>query len=68
MARVVHSCWVAFAKTGVPACSGAPPWPAYSRNADQLMEFGLSTGVRAHFRKPQLDAVQAHAAALLDGR
>ena len=68
MARLTHSCWVAFAKTGVPTCTGAPPWPAYRRAADQLMEFGLSTGVRAHFRKPQLDAVQALQADRLDGQ
>jgi para-nitrobenzyl esterase len=68
MARVVHSCWVAFAKRGVPACAAAPPWPAYSRAADQLMEFGLSTGVRTHFRTPQLDVVQATQAAVLGGR
>jgi para-nitrobenzyl esterase len=52
----MHSCWVAFAKTGVPTCSGAPPWPAYTPASDQLMEFGLTTEVQTHFRKPLLDA------------
>ena len=28
--RLVHSCWVSFAKTGVPACTGAPAWPAFT--------------------------------------
>jgi hypothetical protein len=32
------------------------------------MEFGLSTGVRTHFRTPQLDVVQATQAAVLGGR
>jgi para-nitrobenzyl esterase len=58
LARVMHSCWVAFAKTGVPTCAGAPAWPAYTPAGDQLMEFGISTGVRQNFRKPQLDAQQ----------
>jgi para-nitrobenzyl esterase len=62
LASTVHSCWVAFAKTGVPTCTGAPAWPAYRANSDRLMEFGLTTGVREHFRKSELDA-QTRAAA-----
>jgi len=57
MARLMHACWVAFAKTSVPAC-GDQPWPAYDARSDQLMEFGSSSGVRTHLRKTQLDAVQ----------
>jgi para-nitrobenzyl esterase len=68
MAKLVHSCWVAFAKTGVPTCAGAPAWPTYTPQADQLMEFGLSTGVRQHFRKPELDAQEKAAGPLLSGR
>jgi para-nitrobenzyl esterase len=59
MAARVHSCWVAFAKTGAPACAGGPAWPAYSAQGDQLMEFGQTIGVRQHWRKAQLDAVEA---------
>ena len=68
LAKVVHSCWVAFAKTGVPTCTGAADWPAYARSSDQVMEFGLNTVVRTHLRKAQLDAVQGLQANLLDGR
>jgi para-nitrobenzyl esterase len=57
MARLMHACWVAFAKTSVPAC-GPEPWPAYDPATDQLMEFGSPSGVEAHVRKPQLDAVE----------
>jgi para-nitrobenzyl esterase len=64
-AAVMHSCWVAFAKTGVPTCDGAPAWPAYTPGRDQLMEFGLTTEVRTHFRKPELDAQEAAQAPLL---
>jgi para-nitrobenzyl esterase len=59
VARRVHSCWVAFAKTGVPACDGGPSWPAYTPASDQLMEFGQTPQVRQHWRKPQLDAITA---------
>jgi para-nitrobenzyl esterase len=58
MAKLMHACWVAFAKTGQPKC-GTEPWPAYSPAKDQLMEFGASSGVRTNFRKVQLDAQAA---------
>jgi para-nitrobenzyl esterase len=60
MADLMHGCWVAFAKDGVPAC-GAERWPAYDPKADILMEFGSSTGLRANFRKPRLDAQEVQA-------
>jgi para-nitrobenzyl esterase len=58
VASLMHACWVSFAKTGVPKC-GSDAWPAYTSSGDQLMEFGKASGVRTHFRKPQLDAQQA---------
>ena len=64
-AAKMHSCWVSFAKTGVPTCDGLAAWPAYTPARDALMEFGLSNGVREHFRKAQLDAVEAQKADLL---
>jgi para-nitrobenzyl esterase len=67
-AAVMHSCWVAFAKTGVPTCSGAPAWPAYTPAGDQLMEFGLTTEVRTHFRKTELDAQESAQATLLGAK
>jgi para-nitrobenzyl esterase len=68
LARTMHSCWVAFAKTGAPLCAGAPAWPAYRPGGDQLMEFGIATGVREHFRKSQLDAQQRAQAKMLGGQ
>ena len=61
MASLMHACWVAFARTSAPACGGQA-WPAYDPKTDQLMEFGSPGGVRAHYRKPQLDAVERAAA------
>jgi len=54
-ASSLSACWVAFAKTGVPACAIAPGWPAYSEDQDQLVEFGPQTEVRRNFRKAQHD-------------
>jgi para-nitrobenzyl esterase len=54
--RLVHSCWVTFAKAGKPQCEGAPDWPRYSRADDRLMELGLKPQVLKNFRKLQLDA------------
>lgn len=59
MAALMHSCWVAFAKTGTPTCASGPAWPKYDAKSDQLMEFGLSSGVRTNFRKAELDAATA---------
>nr|QQZ50707.1 carboxylesterase family protein [Phenylobacterium glaciei] len=62
MATLMHGCWVAFAKTGKPACD----WPAYDPKSDQLMEFGAPSGVRTHFRKARLDAQEAVALPTLE--
>ncbi len=55
----VHGCWVAFAKTSVPACEGAPAWPAYTPDQDQLMDFAPVNSVKSGFNKPMLDAIEA---------
>jgi para-nitrobenzyl esterase len=56
----MHACWISFAKTGAPICPGAPKWPAYGRASDTLMEFnGAPPTLLTHFRKPQLDAMEA---------
>jgi para-nitrobenzyl esterase len=58
--RAMHACWIAFAKTGVPACPGAPAWPAYTRAADTLMEFdGSPPRLVSGLRKTQLDAQES---------
>jgi para-nitrobenzyl esterase len=67
LARIMHSCWVAFAKTGVPTCTGAPAWPGYTAGSDRLMEFGIAADVREHFRKPELDAQDRAAGKTLGG-
>jgi para-nitrobenzyl esterase len=65
-AALAHSCWVTFAKSGRPDCAGQT-WPTYDPNTDQLLEIGIESGVRTHFRKVQLDAQERTAKALLSG-
>jgi para-nitrobenzyl esterase len=67
VAALVHSCWVDFAKTGQPACRSADgqPWSAYDPYADVLMDFDAQARLIHDYRKPQLDAQQAAAAAII---
>jgi para-nitrobenzyl esterase len=62
MAKVMHACWVSFAKTGAPVCGGQA-WPKYDPGKDQLMEFGQGSGLRTNFRKADLDKAQTAVAA-----
>jgi len=62
VAAFMHSCWVSFAKTGKPGCeAGGRAWPAYDPTTDELMDFDSPSSILAHYRKAQLDAVQAAA-------
>lgn len=58
-AAFVHSCWVSFAKTGQPVCTGGPAWPAYQSAADPLYLFKETGGaqVAAGYRKAPNDFV-----------
>ena len=56
MATLMHSCWVAFAKTSTPTCATGPVWPPYNPTSDHLMEFGATSGIRTNFRKSRMDA------------
>ena len=59
MAVLMHSCWVAFAKSGTPKCASGPAWPKFNPKTPQLMEFGSPSGVRDDFRKAELDTATA---------
>ena len=66
---LVHSCWVSFVKTGAPVCeAGGKAWPAYHPETDELMEFGIQSGVVAHFRKAELDAQEKANAKLIGAK
>ena len=53
----LHHCWESFARTGQPACPGAPGWPLYSRQTDEVMEFDAAATVRRQLRSAQYDAL-----------
>jgi len=60
VAAFMHSCWVAFAKTGAPDCRAqGRTWPRYDPKTDELMWFGASPRIVQHYRKAQLDAQEA---------
>lgn len=58
MEHMMHTCWVTFAKTGKPACGGIK-WPKFNPKTDELMEFGVRSGVRRDFRAAQYKALDA---------
>ncbi|MBK7949682.1 MAG: carboxylesterase/lipase family protein [Deltaproteobacteria bacterium] len=45
LADVMQDAWVAFARTGVPAASGLPDWPAYETHRRYTMTLGGTRGV-----------------------
>jgi para-nitrobenzyl esterase len=55
MSDMMSACWAAFAKTGKPACAGAPEWPAYSAASDKQMSFGVETKVETPPRAEAFD-------------
>lgn len=60
MARMMHAGWVAFAKTGNPACEACPDWPAYRRSSDETMVFRPGdTRAVAGYRSKMLDLIAA---------
>jgi para-nitrobenzyl esterase len=67
MTALVHSCWVAFARSGVPICQGAPAWPAYTVERDELLDLGQVTTVRQHYRETQVNAQERAAAGMPGG-
>jgi para-nitrobenzyl esterase len=57
---IVHGCWVAFAKSDLPQCPGAPQWPPYTGRYDTLLQFDLNPTLKTHYRLAQY-AAQQHA-------
>jgi para-nitrobenzyl esterase len=55
VARLTHACWVAFARTGAPACADGA-WTRVGVDRAPAFVFGEAPGLRPDFRKPQLDA------------
>lgn len=54
--KIMHDCWVAFARTGHPQCGGVPKWPAYEDTTDWTMELGAAPQLHKHYRQMQYAA------------
>jgi para-nitrobenzyl esterase len=59
ISATLHSCWVAFATTGKPGCTGAPAWPEYGDAHRVVMEFGEPVEVKPEADRPVLDFLQS---------
>jgi para-nitrobenzyl esterase len=55
VAKTMHGCWVAFARTGSPEGCVPGGWKPYDPATDNLMEFGAAPVARTQVRKPQWD-------------
>jgi para-nitrobenzyl esterase len=54
--KMMHDCWIAFARTGKPQCAGVPDWPTYDAVSDWTMELGANSKLHRHYRKAQYAA------------
>jgi para-nitrobenzyl esterase len=61
-AALVHGCWIAFIRTGAPACPGAPAWPAYSAADDRVMRLDIPPQVVTTPEAKAIDRYTAHEA------
>ena len=61
VSRMISAYWVNFAKTGDPNGRGLPEWPAYSADADTLLDIGDDITARAGFLKARLDLHEGRA-------
>jgi para-nitrobenzyl esterase len=61
-AALLHGCWVAFIRTGVPSCPGAPAWPAYRASDDRLMRLDAPPVIAATPQAKAIDQYTAHEA------
>lgn len=57
VSRAMMSAWVAFARGGDPNTLESPAWTAYSRSADNHLEFGDEIRAGGGWRRAQLDFV-----------
>jgi para-nitrobenzyl esterase len=55
--RALHNCWVAFAKTGKPACDDAPDWSTFAPGG-KWMVFDAHPSARPLDDGPALDLLQ----------
>ncbi len=59
LAKAMSAAWVRFAATGSPNVFGLPPWPVYTADTDQYLEFGDAIKPGADLHKKEIDALTA---------
>ena len=59
LAKSVHGCWVAFAKTGSPTCPNGQAWPKYDLATRPALVFDTQTRVVSGFRDAAYAAQEA---------
>ena len=63
IARALHGCWAAFAKTGKPKCDEAPEWPTFGPGSgNKWMVFDAHPSARALEDTAALDLLQCRLA------
>lgn len=60
LSKQMASYWVNFAKTGNPNGDGLPLWPAYTRDQDEVLEFGDAIRVSRAVRAARLDLIDRY--------
>lgn len=58
ISRLIRSCWISFARSGWPDCTGVT-WPAYTPRDRLTLEFGMQSGLRPDFRATRYQASEA---------
>jgi para-nitrobenzyl esterase len=54
--KMMHECWISFARSGKPECATVPEWPTYDATTNWTMELGKESKLHQHYRKAQYDA------------
>jgi para-nitrobenzyl esterase len=60
ISKVIGQYWVNFAATGNPNGGDLPSWPAYSREKEEMVQFGDEVTILRQHRNDQLDVLDKH--------
>lgn len=60
ISKTIGQYWVNFAATGDPNGDGLPTWPAYTKDKEELAQFGNEVSILSKHRNHQLDVLDKH--------
>ena len=55
LSELMATMWTNFARTGEPNGEGLPVWPAYTRENEAYMEFGVDSGAKSGLRTRRME-------------